>query len=68
MAWLRSLSPTIVPIPGVTRRESVLDNIAALKVSLTTDEIAQINAGLPETMPLDHELIEPSKDPLIRHR
>ena len=68
MAWLRSLSPNIVPIPGVTRRETVLDNIAALRVTLTSDELAQINAGLPESMPLDQELIEPSKDPLIRHR
>ncbi len=68
MAWLRSLSPNIVPIPGVTRKETVLDNIAALKITLSQDELDQINANLPESMPLDSELIEPSKDPLTRHR
>ena len=68
IAWLRSLSPNIVPIPGVTRKETVLDNIAALKVTLTQAELDHIKANLPESMPLDAELVEPSKDPLIRHR
>lgn len=57
MAWLRSLSPSIVPIPGVTRRETVLDNIAALDVTLTADELEQIGAWLPATMPMDAELL-----------
>ncbi|MFM6963461.1 MAG: aldo/keto reductase [Micrococcales bacterium] len=68
MAWLRMLSPNIVPIPGVTRRETVLDNLVGLKVNLTPEEFALISFTLPESMPLDSELIEPSKDPLIRHR
>lgn len=57
MAWLRSLSPSIVPIPGVTRRETVLDNLAALEVSLGTDELGQIEANLPTTLPMDAELL-----------
>ncbi|MEN9749559.1 MAG: hypothetical protein RL149_637 [Actinomycetota bacterium] len=57
MAWLRSLSPSIVPIPGVTRRESVLDNIGALEATLTDDELAQIEVNLPATLPMDAELL-----------
>lgn len=57
MAWLRSLSPSIVPIPGVTRRETVLDNIAALDVVLSPDELTQIATTLPATLPMDAELL-----------
>ena len=57
MAWLRSLSPSIVPIPGVTRRETVLDNLGALKVTLSVDELEQIEKTLPTTQPMDAELL-----------
>lgn len=57
MAWLRSLSRMIVPIPGVTRIATVQDNISALEIQLTADELAQINAKLPATLPMDAELI-----------
>ncbi|MBP6043613.1 MAG: aldo/keto reductase [Rhodoluna sp.] len=57
MAWLRSLSPSIVPIPGVTRRETVLDNLSALKVTLSADELVQIEKTLPATQPMDAELL-----------
>jgi aryl-alcohol dehydrogenase-like predicted oxidoreductase len=55
-AWLRSLSPNIVPLPGVTRFESILDNLAGLEVRLTTAELAQLE-HLPESMPVDDELV-----------
>ena len=57
LAWLRSLSPTIVPIPGVTRIETVLDNLLGLEVTLTENELAEINANLPASMPMDAELL-----------
>ena len=57
MAWLRSLSPSIVPIPGVTRIETVLDNVSALKVTLSDEELSQIEKSLPETQPMDAELL-----------
>lgn len=57
LAWLRSLSPTVVPIPGVTRVETVQDNISALEIQLTTDELEQINANLPATLAMDAELM-----------
>jgi aryl-alcohol dehydrogenase-like predicted oxidoreductase len=57
MAWLRSLSPSIVPIPGVTRIETVLDNVSALKVALSDEELSQIEKSLPATQPMDAELL-----------
>lgn len=57
LAWLRSLSPTVVPIPGVTRVETVLDNLSGLDIKLSEQEIAEINAKLPATLPMDAELL-----------
>jgi aryl-alcohol dehydrogenase-like predicted oxidoreductase len=57
MAWLRSLSPSIVPIPGVTRIETVLDNVSALKVKLSDEDLSQIERSLPATQPMDAELL-----------
>lgn len=57
MAWLRSLSPVIVPIPGVTRIATAQDNISALEIQLTADELEQINSNLPATLAMDAELM-----------
>lgn len=57
LAWLRSLSPSIVPIPGVTRVETVLDNLSGLEIALSEQELAEISARLPATLPMDAELL-----------
>jgi aryl-alcohol dehydrogenase-like predicted oxidoreductase len=57
LAWLRSLSPTMVPIPGVTRVETVLDNLSGLKITLSEQELAEINEKLPASLPMDAELL-----------
>lgn len=57
IAWLRSLSSQLVPIPGVTRPESVLDSLSALKLDLTADDLLRINEGLEESAPMDAELL-----------
>jgi aryl-alcohol dehydrogenase-like predicted oxidoreductase len=57
LAWLRSLSPSIVPIPGVTRTATVLDNLSALELQLSADEFANISEKLPATLPMDAELL-----------
>jgi aryl-alcohol dehydrogenase-like predicted oxidoreductase len=57
LAWLRSLSPMMVPIPGVTRVETVLDNLSGLKITLSEQELAEINEKLPTTLPMDAELL-----------
>lgn len=57
LAWLRSLSPMMVPIPGVTRVETVLDNLSGLKITLSEQELAEINDKLPASLPMDAELL-----------
>jgi aryl-alcohol dehydrogenase-like predicted oxidoreductase len=42
LAWLLSLSPVVIPIPGTTRPESILDSIAATELQLGEDELAAI--------------------------
>jgi len=55
-AWLRSLSPNIIPLPGVTKVQSVADAIGAVRLILGQDELSEL-LKLPESLPLDAELI-----------
>ena len=55
-AWIRSLSSTIIPLPGVTKMASVSDSLAGLAFELTEDE-AQLLKDLPPTAPIDAELM-----------
>lgn len=55
-AWLRSLSDVVVPMPGVTKLQSIQDSLASVPIRLTAEEAQQL-ADLPETMPLDDELV-----------
>ena len=57
VAWLRSLSSSIIPIPGVARVESVVDSITGAKLVLETSYLERINQGLPATLPMDSELL-----------
>jgi aryl-alcohol dehydrogenase-like predicted oxidoreductase len=43
LAWLLSLSPCVIPIPGTTRPESILDSVAAAELELSDDERAAIS-------------------------
>jgi aryl-alcohol dehydrogenase-like predicted oxidoreductase len=42
LAWLLSLSPAVIPIPGASRPESILDSVAAADLELSADELAAI--------------------------
>src|SRR3954466_2808581 len=44
LAWLLSLSPCVVPIPGTTRPESILDSVAAAELELSDDELEAIGS------------------------
>ena len=44
LAWLLSLSPAIIPIPGASRPESIQDSARALELELTADELQAIGA------------------------
>jgi aryl-alcohol dehydrogenase-like predicted oxidoreductase len=45
LAWLVSLSPAVVPIPGSSRPETIRDSVAATRLELSPQEVAAIDAG-----------------------
>jgi aryl-alcohol dehydrogenase-like predicted oxidoreductase len=47
LAWLLAQGPDIVPIPGTKRKERLLENLGALAVRLSADEIGRISAAIP---------------------
>ena len=49
VAWLLAQGDDIVPIPGTKRRTYLEQNAAAVDVRLTDDDLARIDAELPET-------------------
>lgn len=46
LAWLLAQKPWIVPIPGTTQMEHMLENVGAADVRFTADELTQFNAEL----------------------
>jgi aryl-alcohol dehydrogenase-like predicted oxidoreductase len=48
IAWLLAQGDDIVPIPGTKRRTYLEQNAAAVDVELTADDLARIDAELPE--------------------
>ena len=42
LAWLLSLSPTVIPIPGASRPESIRDSVRAVELELTREELERI--------------------------
>ncbi len=47
LAWLLAQGEDIVPIPGTKRKERLLENIGALSVELTDDDLVQIADAIP---------------------
>jgi aryl-alcohol dehydrogenase-like predicted oxidoreductase len=47
LAWLLAQGPDVIPIPGTKRIARVEENLAALDVHLTPDEIASISDAVP---------------------
>jgi aryl-alcohol dehydrogenase-like predicted oxidoreductase len=44
LAWLLAQKPWIVPIPGTTKRHRLAENLGAVDLTLTTEDLAEINA------------------------
>jgi aryl-alcohol dehydrogenase-like predicted oxidoreductase len=47
LAWLLHKGPDIVPIPGTKRRKYLEENVAAGSLSLTAEEMRELDAALP---------------------
>ena len=50
LAWLLHKGTDIVPIPGTKRRKYLKENVAAVDVRLTRDEMATLDAALAPGM------------------
>ena len=48
LAWLLAQGDDIVPIPGSTRAERVAENVGALAVTLSADELAALESLAPQ--------------------
>lgn len=44
LAWVQARGEDVVPIPGTRRKQYLEENLAALSVDLTTDDLAAIEA------------------------
>lgn len=62
LAWLRSLDPAVVPIPGATRVDSLVSSVHALEVTLTDEDVAELDEAFragailrsaPRAVPVD---------------
>ena len=62
VAWLlhRPDSPTIVPILGVRRAEQLTENLGALGVSLTPDDVARLDGAVPLELGFPRSFLESS--------
>jgi aryl-alcohol dehydrogenase-like predicted oxidoreductase len=45
LAWLLSLSPAVIPIPGASRPESIADSVRAVDLELSEAELAAIGGS-----------------------
>lgn len=45
LAWLLAQRPWIVPIPGTTKLHRLRENLGAIDIELTPDDLAEIDAG-----------------------
>jgi aryl-alcohol dehydrogenase-like predicted oxidoreductase len=42
LAWMLAKSPRVIPIPGASRPESILDSVRAVDLELTSDELLDL--------------------------
>ena len=47
LAWLLARGPDVVPIPGTRNRARIAENAAAAAVTLSTDDLAALDAAVP---------------------
>jgi aryl-alcohol dehydrogenase-like predicted oxidoreductase len=48
LAWLLSISPVVIPIPGASRPESIADSVKAVELELSHEELQAIG-GIAQT-------------------
>lgn len=58
LAWLLAQSPVVIPIPGSTRPQTILDSVKAARLSMSATEIEALNA-----LPFQEQSLYPDHDP-----
>jgi aryl-alcohol dehydrogenase-like predicted oxidoreductase len=48
LAWVLAKGEDLVPIPGTKRRKYLEENAAAAEINLTPNEVAELEAAVPE--------------------
>lgn len=48
LAWVLAQGPNIVPIPGTTKRSHLAENVGALKIMLTPEDLKRIDEVAPK--------------------
>lgn len=56
LAWEMKYSNTVLPIPGATRTETVLDCVSAVNIELSQEDFDYLSSNLPEQAPVSSEL------------
>lgn len=64
LAWVLAKGDDIVPIPGTKRRRYLEENAAAAAVTLAADEVAELEAAVPEDE-IEGERAAASQQPLL---
>lgn len=49
LAWLLAQAPDIVPIPGTTKPHRLEENVGAVDIELSAEDLSAIEAAIPET-------------------
>jgi aryl-alcohol dehydrogenase-like predicted oxidoreductase len=47
LAWLLAQGKDVIPIPGSKRKERIEENVGALAVKLTPQDVTRIGAAIP---------------------
>ena len=52
IAWILARKPWIVPIPGTTKTERLIENLGAASLELTAEELQEIEAAAAKIKPV----------------
>jgi len=66
LAWVLAQGDEFVPIPGTRRIPTLEDNVAAVDLTLTTDDLARIEAVFPKGAAAGHRYAEAARAALNR--
>lgn len=58
IAWHLCQFPTSIPIPGASKVSSILDSLKGLDITLSKEEIAELNLSCPTSTPINNELLD----------